>query len=387
MATVSIDLHGHCAPDFAGLKDVFARQFADGEEIGARITLIRRGEVAVDLWAGFRDLERTKPWQDDTIVCIWSATKALIATSFAMLVDRGLMRYDDRVAHYWPEFAANGKQDVTVGMLLSNQSGLGGFADELDLEELFDQERAARRLAAQAPQWTPEPGKSGYHATTIGILGTELFRRIEGRSLKQFVAEEIAQPAGLDLSIGVAPGDIERVAEMQPVGMSMAWFKDDKLQQLAVANPYIPATMANDPRWYQADIASGNGYTNAHALAQFYYSLISPSHRPLLGPDALAQAVECRFEGHDLIKGRMGVQRWSAGFWLNSPRPDADTAEFRGNYGHNREAFGFSGWGGCFGFADPKADLSFAYTLNLMSDKFDADPRRRNLVDAVYASV
>jgi CubicO group peptidase (beta-lactamase class C family) len=375
MTTALLDLHGHCSARFALLRDTFLENFAEDREIGARITLIRGGETVVDLWAGWADPARTKPWTRDTIAAVWSATKGILATCFAMIVDRGLASYEDKVSRYWPEFATAGKENITIGMLLAHQAGLSGFSEPASVDDLISGAPAAARLAAQAPQW--EPGTaSGYHGMTLGVLATELLARIDGRSIKQFVAEEIATPYGLDISVGLVSSDIGRVAEMQPtVFDTSAIDQADRVPYLAFNNPIVAATMSNDPRWYAADLPSANGYTHARALASMYDLLIHPGPKPLVRSETLARATACRFEGVDLVKGFF--QRWSAGFWLNPGQL----------YGPNLEAFGFSGWGGSFGFADPVADLAFAYTMNRMSDQFDADPRRRNLIGAVYAAL
>jgi CubicO group peptidase (beta-lactamase class C family) len=375
MTTALLDLNGHCSPRFAPLRDAFLGNFAEDREIGARITLIVAGETVVDLWAGWSDPARSTPWTQDTIVAVWSATKGILATCFAMIVDRGLASYDDKVSRYWPEFAAAGKENVTIGMLLAHQAGLSGFTEPASVEDLISGVLAAARLAAQAPHW--EPGTaSGYHGMTLGVLATELLARIDGRSIRQFVAEEIAGPYGLDLSVGLASSDIGRVAEMQPaVFDTSAIDKADRIPYLAFNNPVVPATLSNDPRWYAADLPSANGFTHAQALASMYDLLLHPGPKPLVRRETLARATACRFEGVDLVKGFF--QRWSAGFWLNPGQI----------YGPNLQAFGFSGWGGSFGFADPVAGVAFAYTMNRMSDQFDADPRRRNLIGAVYAAL
>ncbi len=374
----AIDLQGCCSPKFDRIRDAFMGNFREHGEIGADFALLVGGEVVADLWAGSRDIARTKPWTRETITNVWSSTKGINGTCFAMLVDRGLASYEDKVNLYWPEFGAAGKQDITIGMLLSHQAGLSGFTTPATITDLLSGEVAAGRLAAQAPIW--EPGTtSGYHGMTLGILATALFARIEGRSIKQFVAEEIAEPFGLDLSIGLKPGDEDRVAEMLPVPSldTSSLVKSNIAQQAAFANPDTPGSLSNDAAWRAADLPAANGFANARALAGMYNLLLRPrtDGKVLVGRDTVAQATRCRFEGVDIVKG--SFTRWSAGFWLNPGKL----------YGPNHEAFGHSGWGGSFGFADPVADLAVAYTMNRMSDQFERDPRRRGLIDAVYAAL
>ena len=173
MTTTSIALQGHCSSKFALLRDTFADNFVEAREIGARITLIVAGETVADLWAGWADPARTRPWTQDTIVAIWSSTKGIVGTCFAMIVDRGLASYEDKVCQYWPEFAAAGKEAITIGMLLAHQAGLSGFMEPAGIGDLLSSASGAARLAAQAPQWTPGTA-SGYHGMTLGLLATEL---------------------------------------------------------------------------------------------------------------------------------------------------------------------------------------------------------------------
>jgi CubicO group peptidase (beta-lactamase class C family) len=376
--TSAIELQGCCASKFARVRDAFITNFREHGEIGADFALIVGGEVVADLWAGSRDVARTKPWTRRTITNIWSSTKGINGTCFAMLVDRGLASYEDKVSQYWPEFGAAGKQDITVGMLLAHQAGLSGFTTPATIADLLSGEVAAGRLAAQAPIW--EPGTtSGYHGMTLGILATALFARIEGRSIKRFVAEEIAEPFGLDLSIGVEAGDEDRVAEMLPTAAldTSSFDHFNVAQHAAFTNPETPGSLSNDTAWRAADLPAANGYSNARALAGMYGLLLRPraDGKVLVAKNAVAQATRCRFNGIDSVKGTF--TRWSAGFWLNPGKL----------YGPNLEAFGHSGWGGSFGFADPVAEVAVAYTMNRMSDQFERDPRRRGLIDAVYASL
>ena len=379
MLTSAIEIRGFCDRKFDLVREAFVTNFRDHGEIGASVSVISGGMLVVDLWAGWRDIAGTKPWQRDTIVNFWSSTKGINAICFAMLVDRGLASYEDKISEHWSAFGAAGKQDITIGMLLANQAGVCAFLEPATIEDLLSGERAAARLAAQAPIW--EPGTAaGYHGQTLGVLSTALFERIEGRSIKRFVREEIAGPFGLDLSIGLAPNDEHRVAEMQPIpALDMSKFDPSNIAQYkALGNPGTPGSLSNDARWYAADLPSANGFGNARALAHLYDLLLrpAPDGRVLVSNEAIAEAARCRFEGVDLVKGCF--TRWSAGFWLN---PGENL------YGPNPEAFGFSGWGGSFGLVDPVADIAASYTMNRMSDQFELNPRRRGLINAVFEAL
>ena len=370
-------LHGHVSPKHEGLKEAFLKNFQDHGEHGGSYAVMIGGELVADLWGGWKDMAATDPWERDTIACVWSTSKGMGAVCYAMLVDRGLISYEDKVSKYWPEFAAEGKGDVTIGMLMSHQAGITGFTTPATLEDLFAGEAAAQRLAAQAPLW-PIGSASGY-SNVIGILATALFRRIEGRSIKQFVAEELKGSFGLDLSVGLDPSDRPRTAELLG-GDKMEALNTIPLSndaQRALHNPPMRGDMPNSPAFQAADIVAANGFANARALASMYGLLLHPGKdgRRLIGDAALQEATRMRFDGIDVVRG---VRRqWAAGFLLNEEHV----------WGPNKEAFGHGGWGGSFGFADPVAGVAVGYTMNLMSDQMDLNPRRRGIIEAVYAAL
>ena len=191
--TASSPIAGQCSPRFAKVREAFTANFSELGDVGASFAVVRNNEVVVSLWGGYADAQKTRPWAADTLTNVWSTTTGVASICFAMLVDRGLADYDEPVAKHWPEFAANGKQDVTIAQLLSHQAGLCGFEKPVVLEDFYYQERAEATLAAQAPFWAPGT-QSGYHAVTIGILANGLFKRIEGRTLAAFLREEVAVP-------------------------------------------------------------------------------------------------------------------------------------------------------------------------------------------------
>ncbi|OHD06272.1 serine hydrolase domain-containing protein [Sphingopyxis sp. RIFCSPHIGHO2_12_FULL_65_19] len=370
--TMYVPISGHCDPRFDAVKAAFKGNFAERGDVGAALCLIVDGNPVVDLHGGWRDNARTQKWTADTLVNLWSTTKGVGAICFALLADRGLLSYDDPVARHWPEFSAEGKEGVTIGMLLSHQSGLSGFASPASVVDLFAGAEAAARLAAQAPFWKPGSG-SGYHAISIGILATELFRRIDGRSLKAFVRDELAGKLALDISIGLASEDEARRAEIiAPPEMSSADIGQLTPAQIAaLANPPLDPRLPNEPAWCAADLVSANGHSNAAALARLYARFTNR----LVNPATLAAATQPRIEGVDLVLG-MPAQ-WAAGFLVNSD----------GIYGPNKAAFGHSGWGGSFAFADPHAKLAMSYTMNRMGTMLRDDPRDVALINAAYACI
>lgn len=365
-------ISGHCDPRFEAVKTVFEENFSERGDVGAALCLVVEGRPVVDLHGGWRDAARTQEWAADTLVNLWSTTKGVGAICFAILADRALLAYDDPVSRYWPAFGAEGKEGVTIGMLLSHQAGLSGFASPATAADLFAGEEAANRLAAQAPLWEPGTG-SGYHAISIGILATELFRRIEGRSLKDFVRDELAGKLGLDIAIGLAGSEETRRAEIiAPPEMSSADIGQLTPPQIAaLANPPLDPLLPNDLAWRAADLVSANGHSNAAALAQLYAHFADG----LVGPATLAAATQPRIEGVDLVLGLPA--RWAAGFLINSD----------GIYGPNEAAFGHSGWGGSFAFADPVAKLAVSYTMNRMGTMLRDDPRDVALINAVYGCI
>lgn len=366
-------ISGTTAPQFTGVADAFADNFAVNDELGAAFCATLNGEVVVDLHGGWADQARTRPWNSDTLVNVWSTTKGVQAACYAMAADRGLFAYDQPVADFWPEFTANGKAAVTVAQLLSHQAGLCGFTSPAGEPDLVA-EGAAARLAAQAPMWTPGSA-SGYHALSIGILGTELFRRIEGRSVKQFVSEEIAGPHGLDFTVGLPTGHEQRCAELVPPAASPvdpATFTPAQIA--ALGNPPLRAGFAMTPEWRAADLPSAGGHGNARAIASIYAKLIA-AQGGLVSPAALAKATARQIRNVDLV---LGIEcDWAAGFLLNSS----------GVFGPNEAAFGHSGWGGSFAFADPDTGLTLAYTMNRMDANLRDDARAKSLIGAVYAAL
>src|ERR1700759_1575900 len=209
------DINGTCDERFAAVRDALAKNVDSGDELGASIVVDLDGDIAVDLWGGFRDPAKTTPWDEHTITNVWSTTKTITSLAALMLAERGQLDVDAPVAQYWPEFAASGKEGVLVRHLMSHSSGVSGLEQAAKVEDLYGWEQSTARFAAQAPWW--EPGTaSGYHALNFGHLIGEVVRRVSGKGLKQFVAEEIAGPLGADFQIGARPADEARIAPVVP---------------------------------------------------------------------------------------------------------------------------------------------------------------------------
>src|SRR6516164_8843220 len=206
---------GFTADKFAPARAAFEANFAEGRDLGASFCATVNGETVVDLWGGYADAEKTRLWERDTIVNVYSTTKTMTALTALLIADRGELDFDAPVARYWPEFAANGKGEIKVSHLMSHASGLAGWREPLQPEDLYDWEKATSLLAAQAPYW--EPGTAcGYHAMTQGFLVGEVVRRVAGRTVGSVFRSEIAEPLGADFWIGLPASEDPRVADLIP---------------------------------------------------------------------------------------------------------------------------------------------------------------------------
>ncbi|MFZ3032630.1 MAG: serine hydrolase domain-containing protein [Parvibaculum sp.] len=375
----SVEIHGHCARGFEPVRQAFAANFTSPGEVGASVSVVQRGEVVVDLWAGHADAARTKSWSHDSLANVWSTTKGMGALVGGLLIERGLMGYAERVSKYWPEFAANGKERITIGQMFSHQAGLCGPTEPSTVEDMCNQPLMAARLAAQAPLW--EPGsRSGYHALTVGVLIGELVKRITGKSIGTFFNEEIAMPFGIDFFIGLPELEEARVAEMVPAlnASPLAAGDLNPSQVAAFRNPAPDAAVPNQRFWRAAELSSANGQGTATALARVYGALANGGKldgKSLVTPSTIRAMTAQQISGMDEVLA-MPV-RWGAGYLLN----------VMGLYGPNEAAFGHSGWGGSFGMADPKAGLGISYVMNQMGPDLAGDVRANALIAATYASL
>lgn len=373
-------VQGNCASSMTSVKRAFEENFKSRGDLGASVSVYRNGECLVDLWGGQSITDPTTPWLENTLVNIWSTTKGVTAACFAMAVDRGVLSYEDKVSDYWPEFSAAGKSDVTVAMLLSHQAGLCGFSDASTVEDFYDVEKAAARLADATPFWQPG-AQSGYHAITMGALASALLKRAEGRTIRQFVSEELHQGLGLDIFIGLPERESARVSDLKaPTEMRSVDNAQEHTpaQIAALANPPLEPTVANEPDWRSAEIPSANGHATARSLAQLYSALASNGEingRTVARKTTISKAINAQMEGIDAV---LSIEaRWGCGFLLNT----------NGLYGPNPDTFGHSGWGGSFAFGDPSTGIGVAYTMNQMGTDLVGDPRNMALIDAVYDSI
>jgi len=383
-------INGTVAPGFERVREAFAANFEKHGEVGAAFSLYHRGVKVVDLWGGVADPESGRPWAEDSIVMVFSSTKGATAVCANLLAQRGELDLDAPVATYWPEFAAADKEDIPVRWLLSHRVGLPIFDDPITVEEFLAWEPPVKTLAAQSPVW--EPGTThGYHSGTYGWLVGEVVRRVSGKSLGTFFADEVAGPLGLDFWIGLPESEENRVVPVIAVDLSDGAMDEQALTErrrdlLAasrdpdslLAKPATTGLLDPNSRAFRAaELPAGNGIADARSLARMYASLIGDGvdGMRLLNDETIARATTEQSNGRDEV---LQVQtRFGLGFELNLPN------DHLGQEG----AFGHSGAGGSLAFADPKAEIAFAYVMNQMQLVASDDPRTLSLIAAVHESL
>ncbi|WP_312781558.1 serine hydrolase domain-containing protein [Brevundimonas sp.] len=376
------EIHGLCPARFGAVKDAFAANFVDApeglNELAARFSVTIDGEVAVDLWAGSADVAGRTPFTEKTLVPVFSTGKAVMALMIARCVDKGLLSYEDRVADHWPAFGSAGKDHLTVGQLMSHQSGLPGFDGGVEPEIWFDRQAVLDRLAAQTPLW--EPGTaSGYHPITIGYLAGELFRLVDGRSMGTALREDFAQPFDLDLWIGLPESEHGRVAQLRKPAAAPDLGPIDPIKKAAFLDRGSAPGGRGSTEWRMAEIPSANLHGTAKDLARMM-SIVATSgaldNLLVLSERTLAAATRERIHGQDKVLPY--VMSWAAGFTRNTGL---------NVFGPNPEAVGHCGWGGSMAFADPATGVSAAYVMTRQSPHLIGDPRALRLVEALYAAL
>lgn len=376
------DLHGVCPPRFNAVKDAFAANFTDApeglNELAARFSVTIDGEAVVDLWAGSADLAGTKPFAEGTLVPVFSTGKAVMALMIARCVDKGLLSYEDRVADHWPAFGAAGKDQLTVGQLMSHQSGLPGFDDGAEPAIWFDRQAVVDKLAAQTPMWAPGTA-SGYHPITIGYLAGELFRIVDGRTMGTALREDFAQPFDLDLWIGLPEAEHGRVAQLRKPAAAPDLGPIDAIKKAAFLDRGSAPGGRGSAEWRMAEIPSANLHATARDLARMMSVVATGGaldHLAVLSEETLAQATRERIHGPDKVLPF--DMSWAAGFTRN---------QGLNIFGPNPEAVGHCGWGGSMAFADQAAGVSAAYVMTRQSPYLIGDPRALRLIESLYAAL
>ena len=380
----SIEIHGGVADGFGAVADAFERNFAEHGELGAAFSLYVNGEVKADLWAGVADKRTGRAWNEDTLQLVFSTTKGAAAICVARLVDAGRISYDDPVAAHWPEFAANGKGDITIAQMMSHQAGLPYLDAELGFDDAMAVAPMVAALAAQAPIW--EPGtKHGYHAVTYGWLAGELVRRVDGRTLGTYFAEEIAGPLGLEFWIGLPESEEPRVARLEavppPADPNVAALMEQFMGPGTVAWKALTVNGAlttggenafNTRAVHATEMPAANGITTARSLARMYAATVGPVDGiRLVGNETLAAARSEAVNGPDAVL--VFPSQFGMGFMLHGSLTPMLGAS----------SFGHAGAGGSLGYADPDAEVGYGYVMNQMASGIAGDPRTINLTDAV----
>lgn len=376
------EIHGVCPPRFDAVRDAFARNFADApeglNEQAARFSVCVEGETVIDLWAGRADAAGATPFGPDTLVPVFSTGKAVMALLVARAVERGKLAYEEKIADLWPDFGQAGKDRITVGQLLSHQAGLPGFDSPADPDIWFQPQAVLDRLAAQAPMWPPGEA-SGYHPITVGFLANEVFRRADGRTMGQALREDLADPFGLDLWIGLPQAEHGRVAQLKKPSAPPDLGEIDAIKRAAFLDRGSAPGGRGSAEWRMAEIPSANLHGTALALARLMSVLAAGGGlegQPVLSPSVLTQAMRERVWGRDRVLPF--EMSWAAGFTRNK----------RLNiFGPNPDAVGHCGWGGSCAFADPAARVSAAYVMTRQSPHLIGDPRALRLINALYGAL
>jgi CubicO group peptidase (beta-lactamase class C family) len=401
VAMVQSVVQGEAAPGFERVRETLEQQFANNEHIGAGVCVYHHGKKVVDLWGGLADEDTRRPWERDTMAVSFSTTKGLTATCLHILADRGLVDYQAPVGTYWPEFAKNGKERITVYHLLTHQAGLAPVPEGLYGADLYDWERVIHGLEEMAPAW--EPGtETGYHAVTFGFLVGEVVRRVSGKRIGQFLREEVCAPLGLkDMYIG-APASVEpQIAKlknrmvitpemMQQVQARLTEGKplvDPLMERAMGARPgSMMSGQQNDepnvfdtPEAHRAEIPAANGLMTARDLARMYACLGNGGELDgarLMSPERVKIMSTVQTKRPDKV---IVVEvAWSLGYmnggiegWPQGPR---------------ETAFGHAGLGGSIGFCDPEIGMAFGFTTNALAMDLIGYGRTAKLAEAARLS-
>ena len=375
-------VYGHCDTRFQHLAAALSEEIGSGGELGAAISVDVDGESVVDIWGGHTDRGQTKKWSERTIVNVWSCTKTISSLAALILVDRGLLDPFAPVARYWPEFRANGKQNVEVRHILGHTSGVSGWEAPFTTEDMYDWHKATAQLARQAPWWQPGSA-SGYHAQNQGHLVGELIRRLTGKTLKDFVRDEIAVPLDADIQIGARAEDDDRIAELVPppvTTLPLDKLAEDDPRRKTFTAPMPDAAAANSASWRRADIGACNGHGNARSLTRALSAISlggTANGVQLLLPSTVDLIFQEQANGVDKV---LAVPlRWGMGFAL----PTHEVAHLVPN---GRACF-WGGWGGSIVVMDLDRRATIAYTMNKMANSFLGGARTSRYLTLVYDAI
>lgn len=378
-------VEGHIEPGFESVAEVFADNFRQCGDVGAAFSLVHRGELLVDIWAGSRDKTAQQPWLADTRSTIFSAGKALVAVCVLQLVERGQLQLDAPIATYWPEFGSAGKAEITLRQVLCHRSGVNAFHESVADELIFDWPAITERVGQEAPWW--EPGtEQGYSPILYGWVLGELVRRASGMaSFNAYFQANIVQPLGLDIVFGVEDSELGLLADMVPnreklpqrdaKSMVDIMREDPRgLANRAFGNPPSLLFGTNSAPWRQAQIPAANAQSSARSLAQFYGSLSDPQDERLLSNASKPWCWTEQSRAEDAVL--MNDISFALGFMRFAEGSESRT----GRFGH-------PGAGGTLGYADARCELGVGYVTRAMGTAILLDHRADRLLDAVYEAL
>ncbi|MEI6299494.1 MAG: serine hydrolase domain-containing protein [Actinomycetota bacterium] len=377
------EISGFCDPKFVAMKEVLSRSIDSGDDLGASVAVTINGKFVVDMWGGWADTEKKTPWNENTITNVWSTTKTMAAMCALVLFDRGLLDFDAPVAQYWPEFAANGKDKVLVRHIMSHTSGVSGWAQPVEFDDILDWNKSTSILAAQALWW--EPGTaSGYHAMNQGHLIGEVVRRITGKSLGTFFKEEIAGPLGADFHIGLDKSNFGRVSHVvppPPMPFDLDAMDPDSVAIKTFTGPLgADATNTWTDKWKSAEVPAANGHGNAKSVARVQSILTSGGEVDgvrLLSTSTIDQIFKEQSYGVDLV---LGIPlRFGIGYGL----PCAETIPY---IPEGKVCF-WGGYGGSIIVNDVGRGVTISYMMNKMEGGIIGGLRAEALLNAAYAGL
>lgn len=373
-------ISGFSDPAFALVREAFEANFSETSawpEVGAAYCVYVEGKNVVSLWGGLADQQNGIAWEADTRANVFSTGKALPAIAIAQLVGDGRIAYDDTVAKYWPEFAANGKDGVTISHVMSHRSGVNAFEAPITIEDLADWDASVARLAEQAPICAPGE-KTAYHAITYGHLAMEVVRRVTGLNPRTYVEKYISGPLAAEFTVGAQPDIWSKIATLIPPPPPPADRPmPDPVAAKAIMNPFITPPLTATPGWRSAEIPGANGHASARGIARVWGAIANGGEldgtriltsEAISGMSALVSDAPCML---------MGPINWAQGVIRNRG----------GLFGPRDGAFGNCGFGGSQGFADVELRVAAAYVPNRMFPNLLQDPRAMALANAVFECI
>ncbi|MFX0081843.1 MAG: serine hydrolase domain-containing protein [Candidatus Hodarchaeota archaeon] len=378
-----IEIHGFCDERLTAVKEAFTKNFKVDGDVGASFAATLNGKFIIDIWGGYTDEAKSRPWEENTIINVYSTTKVMTIICALMLVDRGLLDLDAPVATYWPEFARNGKEKILVRQIFSHSSGLAGWEEKISVEDLYNWDKVVNLLAAQKPWW--EPGtKSGYHGITHGYLLGELVRRITGKSLGTFFKEEVADPLNADFHIGFGKEHDKRVADLIPFkapqegDLGFGDTDPNSIFNRVFSNPELTTEHIKTREWRAAEIPAAGGHGNARSIARIASTIACGGEVDgvrILKTETIKKAMEEQNYMKDLVL--LMPIRWGLGFGIPSkeiPYPSQNTVWW-------------GGAGGSLVVMDLDNKISLSYVMNQMKMTTMGDRRTARLIMSLYAGL